>query len=120
MKKVFIILTSIIGILVIGLIILATVDFNRLGKENMYVYIGQDGQLEEDRTSTGEVFKRYWYTLDAVDEDGEITTVEFSSHKNLRVGAYLKLYVKNDVEVTSYDEVKAQDIPEKSMNNLNK
>lgn len=120
MKKLFIVLGSLIGILVIGLIFLATVDFNRLGKENMYVHITQDGQVEEERLDSGEIFKRYWYTLDAVEEDGEITTVEFSANKNLRVGAYLKLYVKNDVEVTSYDEVKETDISEKALKKLNK
>lgn len=111
MRKVLITLGVMIGLAVVGLIAVFSMDWNRFGKENMYVEIVDDGRMEEERSSSGEVFKRYWYELEAINEEGNTTSVTFSSHKNLRVGAYLKLYVKNDDEVTSYDEVQEEDIP---------
>ena len=40
-------------------------------------------------------------------------TLKFSAHKNLRQDAYLKLYVKKETEVTSFDEVKFHELPAK-------
>ena len=118
MKKLFIVLGSIVGILFIGLIVLASVDFNRLGKENVYVQIVSDGELDENRLDSGEIMKRYEYELVAYNDAGEAVEVEFSAAKNLRVGAYLMLYVKDGDVVTSYDEVKEQDVPEKALEKL--
>lgn len=118
-KKLFIVLGTIVGLLIVGLVVLSQVDFNRLGKENVYVQITADGELEETRLDSGEVMKRYLYNLEAYNEKGEPVQVEFSAAKNLRVGAYLMLYMKKDeLTVTSYDEVQEADIPTKAIEKL--
>ncbi|WP_042470232.1 YxeA family protein [Bacillus ndiopicus] len=113
MKKVFIVLASLIAVVIAGLVIIATVDFNRLGKNYVYVQIAGDGEVEKYTASNGEVLEMYWYKQPAYKENGEAINVEFSATKNLRHDAYLKLYVKNGNEVTSYDEVTFDELPEK-------
>lgn len=102
---------GIFTLLVGGMIVLATVDFNRLGKEHLYVQISADSEIEETRLDSGQIATRYWYELPAFDEEGNMIMVEFSAARELRADAYLMLYVKNGNHVTSYDEVKWGDIP---------
>lgn len=59
---------------------------------------------------SGEVITRYIYEQKSFDKDGKLVEVEFSASKKLRQG-YLKLYVKNGNEVTSYNEVQWNEIP---------
>ncbi|MCT6924493.1 YxeA family protein [Metasolibacillus sp.] len=113
MKKVFIGLTSLIVLVVAALVIIATVDFNRLGKDAVYVQITGDGDIEKFTASDGEVMMMYWYKQPAYKESGEAVDVKFSAGKNLRQDAYLKLYVKKGNEVTSYDEVSYEELPDK-------
>lgn len=113
MKKIFI-MCGILIVLVIGaLAVLATMDFNRLGKDNLYVQITADGDEERYVTSNGVVNYTYWYTQTAYDEEGKEVDVKFSAQKNLRHNAYLKLYVKDRNEVSSYDEMQFDELPEK-------
>lgn len=108
MKK----LIGITSILVVAaVVILATVDFNRFGKENVYVQVGDPSYTDEDRLDSGEIMTSYWYELPAYHENGSAVKVEFSAQKELRQGAYLKLYVKEGNEVTSYDEVSWEEVP---------
>ncbi|KYG89234.1 YxeA family protein [Metasolibacillus sp. FSL H7-0170] len=113
MKKVFIALASLIIVVIAGLVVIATVDFNRLGKEAVYVQITGDGEVEKFTTASGEVMATYWYKQAAYKENGGVVEVEFSANKNLRHDAYLKLYVKSGKEVTSYDEISYDELPEK-------
>ncbi|WP_060205114.1 YxeA family protein [Sporosarcina koreensis] len=113
MKK-GLIAVGVLAIFLIGAIIaLATMDFNRMGKDNAYYQIPAESSVEETKLESGEIMKRYLYTGTAYKENGESIEVEFSAAKELREGAYLKLYLKNGDEVTSYDEVQPSDIPEK-------
>ncbi|TQS71831.1 YxeA family protein [Ornithinibacillus gellani] len=106
---------KIIGIgvvlLLVIVVILARVDFNRLGKDHVYVQIGEPANIEEQKIDTGEIITRYWYELPAYDEEGNVVDVAFSANKELRQEAYLKLYVKKENEVSSYDEVSWEEIP---------
>lgn len=102
-------ITSIL--LVAAVVILATVDFNRFGKENVYVQVGDPSYTDEDQLDSGEIMTSYWYELPAYRENGNAVKVEFSAQKELRQGAYLKLYVKEGNEVTSYDEVSWEVVP---------
>lgn len=111
MKKVFITLSLLIVIVIAGLIVLSTVDFNRAGKENVFVQVIGKGEEETFTSSDGAVYKSYWYTLPAYNEQGEQIEVKFSATKELKLGAYLKLYVKEGNEVTSYDEVSHSELP---------
>ena len=120
MKKTMIILSStLISLAVIVVIVIATIDFNRLGKDHVYTIITEDGYTEETVTGSGEVFTRYHYSQSAFTDAGEEMIVSFSSHKNLRHGAYLMLYV-NHADVTSYDEVQADDVPPQALEELKK
>jgi uncharacterized protein (TIGR01655 family) len=105
MKK-FIIFISGMFILLVGIVlVLANVDFNRLAKDNAYVQITKATSVEEMKLDSGEIMTTYWYTLPAYHEDGRMISVEFSATKELREDAYLMLYLTNDDNVTSYDEV---------------
>jgi len=113
MKKVFLGIGALFLLFVAGLVVLITVDFNRLNKEAYYVHITTDGEIEEYKLDSGEIMKMYWYEIPAYDENGKEQTLKFSAQKNLRHGAYMKLYVKKETEVTSYDEVKFHELPKK-------
>ncbi len=101
-----------------GTVLLATVDFNRLGKNNVYVEVIEPTDIDEDKLNTGEVMTSYLYKQTAFNDEGETIEVEFSAQKELRQGAFLKLYVKKENEVTSYDEVKWEDIPAEAQKKL--
>lgn len=117
MKKIFILLGAVVALMIAALVVLATVDFNRLGKDNAYVQIVADGKVET-YTVNGAVYKSYWYEQPAYTADGEEMNVTFSAQKNLRHDAYLMLYLKDGNQVTSYDEVKFEDIPAKAQEQL--
>lgn len=111
MKKIFITLSIVIVIVIAGLVVLSTVDFNRAGKDNVYVQVIGEGKEESFTSNDGTIYKSYWYTLPAYNEQGEQTEVKFSASKMLKEGAFLKLYVKDGNEVTSYDEVSHSELP---------
>ncbi|ADI00153.1 YxeA family protein [Salisediminibacterium selenitireducens] len=118
MKKTIIILIStLVSLAVIAVVIIATIDFNRVGKDHAYTLITENGDTEETVTGSGEVFTRYHYSQSAFTDEGEEITVSFSSHKNLRHGAYLRLYM-NHTDVTSYDEVQTEDVPAQALETL--
>lgn len=48
-----------------------TVDFNRLNKDTYYVHITAEGEVEEYKVDSGEIFKMYWYELPAYNKNGE-------------------------------------------------
>lgn len=115
MKKLFIgIVVAVIAVIVGAIIILTVVDVNRFGKDNAYVQITTTATVDEVKLSTGEILKSYWYTLPAYDENGNKIDVNFSASKELRQDAYLMLYIKNGNEVTSYNEVQLNDVPQKA------
>lgn len=111
MKKLFGIIGILVLLLVVGAVLLTTVDFNRMGKNNVHVEVIEPTEIQEDKLDTGEVMTSYLYKQTAFNEKGEAIEVEFSAQKELRQGAFLKLYVKQGNKVTSYDEVKWEDVP---------
>ena len=118
LKKVLGLLGVLFVLLVGAIVTLTTVDFNRLGKDHVYVQIAGTPKVEETKLDSGEIMKWYWYTLKAYKENGEMIEVEFSAPKELRKDAYLKLYIQGGNEVTSYDEVQVNDIPQTAKENL--
>ena len=121
MKKFLIGSASTIAVLFVAIGFLLTMDFNRMNKGNVYVQIPSEEHVlvVEDKLSDGTVIPRYWYTLSAYNEEGEKVTVEFSAAKMLREGAYLMLYLKKGTnEVSSYDEVQEDELPEEVKANL--
>ncbi|AKL96098.1 hypothetical protein CACET_c26530 [Clostridium aceticum] len=106
MKKTFVILAI---LMLVG--VFTACDINRIGKNNVYIEVIEPTEIMEDRLTSEEVITRYIYKQKAFDKKGKPIDVEFSAGKELRQGAYLMLYVKNENEVTSYDEVKWDEIP---------
>ncbi|WP_214820931.1 MULTISPECIES: YxeA family protein [unclassified Exiguobacterium] len=103
-----------IGIAVLGILLAAgllQVDWNRFGKDTLFVEVQEASDVEETTLENGEVMKRYVYTQTAFTSDGESKQVTFTAGKELQEGAYLRLYVKDGDTVTSYDEVSRENIP---------
>ncbi|CAH0249562.1 hypothetical protein SRABI96_03143 [Peribacillus sp. Bi96] len=118
MKK-FLMVVGILFLLgAIGVFALSKMDFNRMNASNYYLQITEDGVQHETKLDDGSVMNSYSYKLDATNADGETLLLEFTAQKNLRKDAYLKMYVKNGDEVSSYDEVKLEEIPEKAQKKL--
>ncbi|MFF3101308.1 YxeA family protein [Viridibacillus arvi] len=118
MKKFLIAIGALILIGVIGIVVLGTIDFNRMNADNYYVHITEDGLKKEEKQSDGKIFVTYIYNLEGVSAKGEAKTFEFTASKNLRKDAYLMLYVKDKKGVSSYDEVKLSDIPKEAQAKL--
>ncbi|KWW15463.1 MULTISPECIES: YxeA family protein [Peribacillus] len=112
----------IVGILFIlgaaGVFALTKLDFNRMNADNYYLQITEDGTQHEHKLDDGSVMTSYSYKLEATNADGETETLEFTAQKNLRKDAYLKVYVKDEDQVSSYDEVTFEEIPKKAQEKL--
>jgi len=117
MKKFLITIGILFVIGVVGVFAIAKIDFNRVNAENYYLQITEDGEPHEYKLSDGSVMTSYSYTLEATNAKGNTITLEFNAQKNLRKGAYLKMYVKKGDQVSSYDEVRLEDIPLKAIKN---
>lgn len=113
MEKGLTVALSFVVLIAAALLIVTKVDFNRLGKEEVYTKITEDGIVDKQTTSNGQVYESYIYNQPAYKENGEETIVEFTATKNLRHDAYLKLYIKDGNVVTSYDEVTYDELPAK-------
>jgi len=113
MKKLII---PVLALFVLGigfLIFMKNINVNRIGADQYYVQIKGKGVEKVDKTDSGEKITWYEYTLSAFDKDGEEKKLTFTASKQLREEAYLCLYVKGETKVTSYNEVKKGDLPEK-------
>lgn len=111
MKKGLIAIAVILIILVGFVVFIQNVNLNRLGAQQYYVQINQDGKRFEDKSDNGEKYVYYEYTLDGYNPSGKEKALTFTAQKELRKDAYLRVYVKGD-EVSSYQEVKADELPE--------
>ncbi|MBC1550665.1 YxeA family protein [Listeria cossartiae] len=112
MKKIVIIITSLVILIGIGFGAYYFKNANRLGADVSYVKITKDGEMGK------KVSFNYSYTLPAYDETGKETEVTLSADKNLRKGAYLKIYSKKDKGVTSFEEVAEKEVPTKAAEKL--
>ncbi|WP_026825224.1 MULTISPECIES: YxeA family protein [Exiguobacterium] len=104
-----------IGIAIVSIVLmvgLTKVDWNRIGKDTLFVEIKGATDIEETTLENGEVMKRYVYTQPAFSSEGKSKEVTFTAMKELREGAYLRLYVKDGDTVTSYEEVSRADVPQ--------
>lgn len=114
MKKLLITIGIGAALLAAGLFVLRNVNVNQIGADQYYTkIIGQATELE-DKGPDGTIYTRYEYELLAHDSDGNKEVLTFTANKPLREDAYLRLYVKDEKGVTSYEEVSVEDLP-KSM-----
>ena len=118
MKKFLIVIGVLFALGVAGIFAITKIDFNRMNADNYYLQITEDGVPHEDKLDDGSVMTTYSYQIDATNADGKTIPLEFTAQKNLRKSAYLKMYVKKDDQVSSYDEVKLEEIPQKAQKQL--
>lgn len=118
MKRFLIVVGILFALGIVGVFAITKIDFNRINASNYYLQITEDGIPHENKLDDGSVMTSYSYKLDATNEDGKTISLEFTAHKSLRKDAYLKMYVKKDDQVSSYDEVKLEEIPKKAQKQL--
>lgn len=111
MKKGIVALAVVLIVLVGFVVFIQNVNLNRIGAEQYYVQINQDGKKIEEKSNSGEKYVSYEYTLEGFDANGKEKRLTFRAFKELRKDAYLRLYVKGD-GVSSYQEVQAAELPE--------
>ncbi len=99
-------------VLILVVVGVTQVDWNRIGKDTLFVKVEAVSDVEETTLENGEVMKRYVYTRPAFTSDGKSKEVTFTAANKLREGAYLRLYVKDGDTVTSYEEVSRADVPQ--------
>lgn len=117
MKKKLTVLAVILIILVGINIFLKNVNLNRIGAQEYYVQINQDGKRIEDKSDNGKKYVSYEYALKGFNAKGNEKKLIFKANKTLRKDAYLRIYVKGS-EVSSYQEVQANELPEKAKHKL--
>ncbi|MEH6943255.1 YxeA family protein [Bacillus sp. JJ722] len=105
---------ALFSVLIIFTSILAGCNFNRMGKSQYYIQITVDGTEQEVVADNGKKFKSFKYELPAFDKDGKEKMMEFTADKNLRKDAFLRVYYNDKKGVTSWEEVKKEDIPKKA------
>ena len=118
MKKFLIVVGVLFALGVVSIFAITKLDFNRMNADNYYLQITEDGIPHEEKLDDGSVMTTYSYQLDATNADGKTIPLEFTAQKNLRKDAYLKMFVKKDNQVSSYNEVKLEDIPQKAQKQL--
>lgn len=103
------------GGLLIILMRTSLLDLNKTGADIYYTKItGAGEQIEDKADNSGETYIRYAYKLPAYDKNGDEKELEFTAGKQLREGAYLKVYYKESKGVTSYEEVTKKKLPDKA------
>lgn len=117
MKKGFIALAVVVIVLVGFVVFIQNVNLNRIGAEQYYVQINQDGKKIEDKSDSGQKYVSYEYNLEGFDSNGKEKVLTFTAGKELRQDAYLKVYVKGN-DVSSYQEVQATELPEQAKQKL--
>ncbi|MFE4354524.1 YxeA family protein [Peribacillus butanolivorans] len=113
MKKLMMFFLGLIALIIGFLVFIQNVNINRLGADQYYVQIKEEGMRVEGKADNGEEYISYEYKLSTVDKDGKEKELTFTAHKQLRLDAYLCLYVKDEKGVTSWQEVKMEELPEK-------
>lgn len=111
---------AVVGIILVGFVIfLQNVNLNRLGAQEYYVQINQDGTRIEDKFDNGKKNVYYEYTLKGFDAKGNEKKLIFKAYNTLplRKDAYLRIYVKGS-GVSSYQEVQVDELPETAKHKL--
>lgn len=71
MKKGFI-ATAVVLIVLVGFVVfIQNVNLNRIGAQQYYVQITQDGKEMEDKSDSGQKYVSYEYTLQGFDSKGK-------------------------------------------------
>ncbi|MGG0240859.1 YxeA family protein [Bacillus rhizoplanae] len=98
-------------------------DIKKWGTKEYYVQITENGKEESVRSDDGEKHTWYWYTMKAYDDKGKEVTVKFSANKNLKLHAFLRVYVEGEYDdqtksIQTYEEVTMNELPVKAKEKL--
>ncbi|MCY8008685.1 YxeA family protein [Bacillus haynesii] len=107
-----------ISLMIIFAALLSGCNLNRVGTDEYYVHITGNGKEDTSKFDDGEEYSVFKYVLAGFDEDGQEKTMEFTADKNLRIGAFLRLFYSENKGVKSWEEVEKDDIPEKAKDRL--
>ncbi|MBO0461656.1 MULTISPECIES: YxeA family protein [unclassified Enterococcus] len=90
------------------------------GGETYYTKITTNGEKEVDSADDGMDISVYVYDQSAYNAQGEekAITLREARERPLKMDAYLKLLVNPRKGVISWEEVKAPDVPEKALDQL--
>lgn len=90
------------------------------GGDDYYVEVTNKGNKKEERDDSGRTVLSYDYDLAGFDKAGKEKEMKFTAYKDrpLIQGAYLKVTWNQNRGVTSYEQVKESDIPEKAKEKL--
>lgn len=117
MKKGIMAVAVVLIVLVGFVVFIQNVNLNRIGAEQYYVQINQDGKRVEEKLDNGEKVVNYEYDMKGFDSNGKEKSLTFTAFKELRKEAYLRIYVKGD-KVSSYQEVQVGELPEQAKRKL--
>ncbi|MCM3002011.1 YxeA family protein [Paenibacillus cellulositrophicus] len=113
MKKGIIALAVVLVGLVGIVVFFQNMNLKRLGAQQYYVQITQDGKRMEEKLDNGEKVVHYEYSMKGFDSNGKEKSLTFTAFKELRNEAYLRIYVKGD-KVSSYQEVQSAELPKEA------
>lgn len=118
MKKILIGFLTIVVVAIVGA---KVADQVVMGGTDYYVQVTTDGKRIEAKDSSGRMYLEFAYELPGFDKKGNQKQLEFSAIKDrpLRKDAYLKVTWNKNKGVTSYEEVKKQEIPQAAQEKLN-
>lgn len=99
------------------------IDIKKWIAKEYYVQITEDGKEEPVEDNDGKKQPVYWYTMKAYDKKGNEETVKFFATKNLKLGAFLRVYVGGQYPdktngIESYEEIKTKELPVKAKEKL--
>lgn len=80
-----------------------------LGNTQYYVKVSS-GPFSENQSGRG-TYAAYTYRLNGYRSDGYATAVEFFAPRVLRIGAYLRVYVRKDGAIATWEEVAPDVVP---------
>lgn len=86
----------------------------RWGGEQYYVKISSEAP-----TDNGQEYWKYTYQLGGYSSDGAKRLLRFDANRILRSSAYLRVYVRDDGAVITWEEVPPQDVPAVAQKYLN-
>lgn len=95
-----------------------TSGYLRSDADVYYTRVAGTGERHEEQYTTGSGKKatdvRYEYTLASYNDNGDEKDMNFTAAKELKDGAFLKIYYKEAKGVTSYEEVAESKLPAKA------
>lgn len=99
------------------------IDIKKWVAKEYYVQITENGKEESVQDNDGEKQPVYWYTMKAYDKKGNEETVKFFATKNLKLQAFLRVYVNGEYPdkthgIQRYEEITTKQIPVKAKEKL--